>query len=340
MRRLIPLIIILALFLVEAWAWNQFRQQGLASSQQPYALWTHIIVASVVAAVGSFTLTQVNLSTRITLIVLFFIIAAVLPLAGVLVVLAVSWILSTPAATGERPEDRYVFGNPMALAARRESRKADPELSPLNEAMRSFSALELEKMIHGLRHLNPSRLTLHFLRRFQTDPTSNLQFASQGVITANLEKLESQLKTITARLHGQPDQIDSHLAAAEILLELAAWTPEGDATAQVYQDDALTHLEAVLRQEPKSQRALFLQAQTFLGLDQPAEALATVEKIVCPQLQDTARLAAMEAELRAGSYSKLPALAASVTSSPDTYWETLAFWNGTAETPASLRPKK
>ena len=232
MRRLFPSLLILVLFAVEAWAWGQFRAGATDEARQALALWTHFGVALFVAVLASWVLPQITLPTRLTLVVLCFILAAVLPLGGVLLVLALSWILSTPAAGGERAEDRYIFGNPMAIAARRESRRPDPELMPLGEVMRSFSNLELEKMIHGLRHLHPSRLTLHFLRRFQNDPASNLQFASQGVMTANLERLESQLKTVSARLHADSCNAASQLAAAEILLELAAWTPDGDATAR------------------------------------------------------------------------------------------------------------
>jgi hypothetical protein len=340
MRRLLPFILILALFVVEAWAWQQFRSGSTATEQQRYALWTHVIVAAGVAILASLTIGNANLSTRVTLVVLFFIVGVVLPLAGILVVLALGWILSTPAGTGLRPEDSYVFGNPMAIAARRESRQAQPELSPLTEAMRSFSALELEKMIHGLRHLRPSRLTLHFLRRFQTDPASNLQFASQGVITGNLEQLESQLKTVTARIEASPRNIDARLAAAEILLELAAWTPEGDATAQVYLDDVLLHLQEVLSQEPQSQRALQLQVQALLGLDQSAAVAEPLAKLTNAAYQDDALLAAMQADLRAGEYRNLASLAARVEHPNAEVEETLGFWTGSIEPPAALRPKK
>ncbi len=340
MRRLLPCLLILALFLVEAWGWQQFRSGSAVTAQQSYVLWTHLIVAVGTAILASLMIASANLSTRLTLIVLFFIVGAVLPLAGVLVVLALSWILSTPAGTGLRPEDSYVFGNPMATAARRESRHPQPELSPLTEAMRSFSALELEKMIHGLRHLRPSRLTLHFLRRFQTDPTSNLQFASQGVITGNLEQLESQLKTVTARIEASPDNPDARLAAAEILLELAAWTPQGDATAQVYLDDVLMHLQVVLLQEPSSQRALHLRVQALLGLDQSAAVAEPLAKLTDPAYQDDALLAAMQADLSSGEYRRLASLAAQVQSPNAAVVETLGFWTGSIEPPAALRSKR
>ncbi len=339
MRRWLPSLLILGLFAVEAWAWSQFRSGAHTGSQQSVALWTHVIVASVVALAGSLTLERISLASRLTLVILFFLVAGVLPLAGVLVVLALSWILSTPAAAGERPEDRFVFGNPMAVAARRESREPTPELNALTAAMRSFSTLELEKMIHGLRHLHPSHLTLHFLRRFQTDPASNLQFASQGVITANLERLESQLKTITARLTAAPASIASHLAAAEILLELAAWTPSGDATAQVYLDDALKHTGAVLQAEPRSRAALQLHALAYIALDETSAAQAVIAKISDPGMQDFALLATMEVELRAGQYTNLSSLAHQLQHIPEELNEVIGFWTGRIPAPAALRPK-
>ncbi len=336
MTRLLPFLLILLLFLVEASAWHQF-QLGEQTADQHLAWWTHGFVALTVAVIGSFTLRKASWQTRCTLAAFFFILAVVLPLAGVLLVLALGWILSTPAGTGERPEDRYVFGNPAATAARRESRHGPPELLPLTEAMRAFSAPELEKMIHGLRHLQPARLTRHFLQRFQIDPASHLQFAAQGIITGHLEQLEIQLKTITARLASNPCGIDSQLAAAEILLELADWTPAGDATAQVYQADAERHLQAVLAQQPRHQHALRLQVRALFGLED-----LTAAKSACAQLaasEPSTILAKMEADLRSGNYPTLPTLAAlALPGSADTA-EMLGFWTGRIEAPAALRPK-
>jgi hypothetical protein len=340
-RRILPSLLLIGLFAIETWAWGQFASGNDVTGKESMGLWTHVIVASLVALVGSFSIERLSIPTRVTLVILFFILAGILPLAGVLVVLALSWVLSTPASTGERPEDRYVFGNPMAVAARRESRKPLPELSSLSEAMRSFSLLELEKMIHGLRYLHPSRLTLHFLRRFQTDPASNLQFASQGVITANLERLESQLKTVTARLATAtgPAAIDSHLAVAEILLELAAWTPAGDATAQVYLDDSLKHTDAVLQAQPESQRALHLQALAYIALDETIAAEQRIARLTDPALQDLVLISKMEVELRASKYTHLPSLAKRLKSAPPEVNEVIGFWTGSISAPAALRAK-
>jgi hypothetical protein len=206
--------------------------------------------------------------------------------------------------------------------------------------MRSFNGLELEKMIHGLRYLTPSRLTLHFLRRFQTDPASNLQFASQGVITANLERLESQHKTITARLAATPQDVAAHMAAAEILLELAAWTPEGDATAQVYRSDSLRHLANVLKQQPKCAHALQLQAKAYVGLEECPAAAQTLAQINDPTLKNARLLAQMEVDVRAGNYTQLTTLSQQLTTVPEEAAEAIGFWSGSIEPPLALGSKR
>lgn len=333
-RSIIHLVLLAALFTAECIAWKKFstNPEGMISLGNP-ALVLHLIIAGCAAVVGATWIRRARFSSRLTLAVFFFIIAGVLPAAGVLIVATIAWIFASEAGDGLRPEDKYVFGNPSSIAARRESRSKDVELRPLSEAMRSFSTKEIESMIHGLRHLHPSRLALFFLRRFQIDPQSNLQFAAQGVITANYERLESQLKTVTARLADHPNSVESHLAAGEILLELAAWTPEGDATATVYLDDALLHLAAVRKIDPNEARGILLEAKTQLALDNPSKVFRS------NVTSDSARLLNLEAAFLAGNFSALPNIASQVEMVPAEYDETVGFWNGSIKAPAGHRNK-
>lgn len=292
----------------------------------------HLSIAAAAAVVGATWIRHARFSTRFTLALFFLIIATVLPAAGVLLVATIACIFASKPGDGLRPEDKYVFGNPPSVAARRESRSKEVELRPLVEAMRSFSPNEIEGMIHGLRHLQPARSVLFFLRRFQIDPQSNLQFAAQGVLTANYERLESQLKTITARLVEKPACVESHLAAAEILLELAAWTPEGDATAAVYLEESLAHLAAVRQADPNESRRLALEARAQLALDNPM-----------PFIRDGAAsdsaLLNLESAFLAGHFSALPRLASELASAPSGAEETIGFWNGRINPPAAPRSK-
>ena len=337
MRSLIITAILIGLFVLETMAWNQFRQHAeVSTAGTNMALMLHCGAALAAAITGSFWLKKARPSSRVTLSILFFILAVVLPVGGVFIVAALAWILASPAGDGLRPEDSYVFGNPPAIAARHESRDKKVETRTLCEAMRTLNVDELESMIHGIRHLQPRRLVLHFLRRFQIDPQSNLQFASQGVITASMEQLESQLRTITARLTENPADVESHVAAAEVLLDLAAWTPDGDATAQVYREDALHHLSQVQQADPQNQRAWNLAAIAHLGLEEPRGAQAAISRL---SDSDPTQLLRMQAEFLVGNFARLPELASRVESASFEYYDALGFWNGSMPTPAALLPR-
>lgn len=337
MRSILAILLLLGLCAVDFVNWKQYHHDAhdpLSSEQK--VLLIHAILALAAATIGSLWLTKARWSTRFTLLSFFFIVALILPTVGTLIVAAMAWVLAMPAGDGLRPEDRYVFGNPPAIAARRETRSKDPELRPLCEAMRSFSAEELESMIHGLRHTNPRHHTLHFLRRFQVDANSNLQFASQGVITSNLEQLESRLKTITERLAASPTNQEAHLDAAEILLDLAEWTPQGDATSLVYLADALEHLRQTQVLQPNNQHSWRLAVEAHLGLDDAPAAMQALAKL---PPSETTRLLEMRTEFLAGNYSQLPALATSLANDAPVLHEVLGFWNGSWPKPASLLPK-
>jgi hypothetical protein len=339
MRNAIVAMLLLVLAGIEAWAWNQFRHGSESSpATANMALMTHLAVALAAAILGSFWLKQARFSTRATLVVLFVILAAILPVGGVIIVALVAYILATPAGDGLRPEDKFVFGNPQAVAARRESRQKDVEIRPLAEAMRSFDVHGLESMIHGLRHLQPPRLTRHFLRRFQIDPQSNLQFAAQGVITSNLERLESQLKTVLARIAEAPNDAASRLAAGEILLELADWTPIGDATAQVYRQDAMQHLQILASAQPENDQVWERMAKALVGLNDPASALVALSRI--SQREPSSLLLEMEAHFLSGQFEMLPDLAKELgaAQTPVAY-EPLGFWSGEIDPPASMKPR-
>lgn len=335
-RSLILLIILTALFLIETWAWNQFRQEGPGTSgQRQFAIFVHIFISAAAAIAGSLWLNKVRLSTRMTLSAWFFVLAGILPVAGVPVVAMLAWILASPAGDGLRPEDRYTFGNPPALTARRESRKAHPELRTLAEAMRSFSSLELESMIHGLRHLQPTRLALHFMRRFQIDRKSNLQFAAQGAISSHLETLEVQLKAISSRMEKDPSNAEARLAAAEILLDLAAWTQEGDATALVFRTDAIKHLSHVAPNNPNAARLTLLAELGLKNIPATCVSLGRLQSLT----GDQETFLKMQASFLAGEYSLLPQLASAVSDAPTDYHESIGYWSGEIPAPTALRPK-
>ncbi len=337
-RTLLHIIAFAALAIGEVIAWITFRRLGGETGPYSSALLLHAGVAAGAALAGSTWLRSASLATRATLGLFFFTIAAVLPVAGILAVGAFAWIFALPAGDGLRPEDRYEFDNPEAISARRESRNADPELRPLAESMRSLSLAELEHMVHGLKFLSPHRQSLHFLRRFQTDPHSNLQFAAQGVITGAVEGFEAQLKTLAARLKEDPRHVETHLACAEVLMGLASWTPEGDATADVYRQDAMEHLREAQALDPDNARILSLQAQCNLALNKPDTTRVCARRLRGLQGEtDFTRLMDLQALFLDGNWAALPPLAAQIQDAPPDFSESLAFW--TKPVPKRQQPR-
>jgi hypothetical protein len=313
---------------MEIAAWVLFRSNPDMISAPAVAV--HCAAACGAALAGCWRLRSVALSARIALALLFLLLAAVLPVAGIPLVAALSAIFASSPGDGLRPEDRYVFGNPSALAARRESRHPAPDLMPLCESMRLAEAPHLQRMVHGLRFLQPKRQTLHFLQRYQSDSQSDLQFAAQGVIAAAVEQLEHQLQAVTRRLEENPLDDDAHTAAAEILLELAEWAPEGDATAGVYRKDALAHLQKIHGQDADNDaRICRLRTDAQLALrGGPGTSAAARLLAKIPGFEDAATLAEAQAAFCRGDWHLLPAAAAKIHAAPADFAEPLAFWAG------------
>ncbi len=345
-KNLLLIVAVLVLTLVEIVAWNRFRVAG----EEQVGLLIHLAAGGTMALVCSTVLRGFSFATRVTLVLFLVVLTSILPLAGIGVAGLLTILLNTPAGDGKQPEDDLVVGNPPAHQARRESREAKPTLEPLCEAMRSLDEKETERMLHGVKHMAPARKTLHFLRRFRTDPKSSLQFASQAILASESEGRELQVKDLAARIARNPRAVEPRIHMAEVLLTMADWTPEGDSTAMVYRRDALNQLQHALAADKNSARAHVLKARTLLGLQDPAAALAILDELTLRQershVSEELRLQALQ------DMQDYPALRAAATKAaargqaqfvPFTgdLAEVIAFWADTAPPTAksSSRPK-
>ncbi len=264
--------------------------------------------------------------SRFALAVFCGIIAAVLPLAGVPAAGALLYLLGRPTHDQRRPEEDYVFGNPEATAARRETRQRHPELRPLVEACRALPQKDLARMIQGLRGLQPVADVVPLLQRYTNDEQAALQFAAQGVITSRVEDLEIQLKAHEEFLTTNPDHPDAHISAAEILMALMDWVPAGDATGGVYAAEAVDHLREAERAGARGQHIGLLRAAAALRAGDPHTALEIAAHLrTLSDDQAAAALIEIEALCSAGRWQMAAAAAGQLRSVPARAAESIAF---------------
>ena len=214
------------------------------------ALVAHAIAAAGTALLGSWSLTQATILTRLTLFLFFLILSVTLPVLGIIMTAALVLVLRRPASGGVRPEERFVFGNPEATAARRESGKSLPALTPLAEGFRSMDEETLCQAILGLKHLSPTRSLAPFLQRFQQDRRTSVQFTAQAVLSSATETLEETIRVLRQRLAINPADSENCLALADTLDQLTSWTPPGDATTAIRRREATAIVTGILTTHP------------------------------------------------------------------------------------------
>ena len=294
----------------------------------PYeALAAHAIAAAGAALLGSLALTQATVLTRLTLFLFFLILTFTLPLLGIIITAALVLVLRQPASGGVRPEERFVFGNPEATAARRESRNSLPSLTPLAEGFRSMDEETLCQAILGLKHLGPTRSLAPFLQRFQQDPRTTVQFTAQAVISSATETLEETIHILRHRLAMNPADSENRLALADTLDQLTGWTPPGDATTAIRRREATAMVTEILMANPRESRALRLLVRLQLAAASGPAAQLTAASLsrLDPSGDTGAHQALLESLFHEARWDDLSA-AARLTPPPPGLAEPHTFW--------------
>jgi len=288
----------------------------------------HAALALLASLLGAAALTEATKLTRFTLALFFLVLSLTIPVIGILITAALAFILRQPSLGGLRPEERFVFGNPEDTAARRESRGPRPSLIPLAARFRDMDEDTLCRAILGLKHLGPVSAIAPFLRRFQQDPRTSIQFSAQAVLTGAAEALEETVRTLRARAAADPRDPETTLALASTLDQLAEWTPPGDTTAALYRRDA-TALLLPLQNHPGLQhRVLPLLARQQLTTD-PATAFATAAAASSSAglHHAAAHLAHLQSLFQQSRWEDL-ATAANRLPQPTGHAESQYFWTG------------
>lgn len=287
----------------------------------------HGAVAVCAGIMGSLSLHAGSFLTRLTLALFCTVIAAAIPVLGILIITALALILRHPSTGGLRPEERFVFGNPEAVAARRESRGPRPILTPFAENFRLMDEDTLCQAILGLKHLGPAASIAPFLRRFQQDPRTSVQFTAQAVLSGTTETLEETARELRARLTTTPDDPETLLALAGTLDQLADWTPPGDTTAAIYRRDAFAVLTKLESHPALQNRVLPLLARLQLASGDPQSSLQTTARWISQSGpgDEAAHAALLESLFQQTRWDDLSAAALQSPLQPGKA-ESLAFW--------------
>ena len=292
----------------------------------------HTVAALFAAGQGAAALVQATKLTRFTLFLFFLVLTFTMPVLGILITAALALILRRPATGGVRPEERFVFGNPIATAARREAPAAPPTLTPLAEGFRSMDDDTLCQAILGLKHLGPPRALAPFLQRFQQDPRTSVQFTAQAVLSTATETLEETIRTLRLRMALGSADLENRLALADTLEQLAAWTPPGDATTAIRRREATALVTEILVTHPDETRALHLLArlQPAAAHGPAAEPIATHLAHLDPNGDTAAQQALLESLFHQACWDDLAA-AARLTPPAPGQAESHHFWTSTPQ---------
>jgi len=270
-----------------------------------------------------------SMTDRASAVVLYFILALVLPGAGAVGVVLITFLLARggidPAPAGE-----FVVGN-MMLEDVEHGHDAPPEvhLEPLIVSTRSFDTESLGKMLLALRGRAGHPGAGAILRRYQQDSDSEVQFYAQSAVSGATETAETDFVRFEKRIAENPDDAAARAALVDRLLSHAerAATPKGD--RKKLSDQALGHLEAALKVRPLSLRFHELTARAHLAAGDANSAKAALEAVVRPAFGRGAVTAtSLDALYRDGEWDRLIELSKEAAPADARLKTAMKFWSG------------
>ncbi len=232
---------------------------------QPLALLLHLLGA------GLFATGAAGRSSR-SIALYYFLLAAVLPLLGMLTALGVTALLSRSSEAG-LTGDEFVIGNP--ITAKREQEAAELSLTPIARLMRELDSRSIGRMILGLSKSGEAERGYQILRRFQQDQDVELQFYAQNAQRGAGEGLERRLKSLRERLAESPGDPGLSGALAEVLIGLAGMRTTSSSDANSYVRRALEHLG----QLPQGAKRAAMEVRGYLLVREPAAARAALGRL-------------------------------------------------------------
>ncbi len=270
-----------------------------------------------------------SMSDRASVVVLYFVLALVLPGAGAAGVALITFLLAR-GGIDPSPAGEFVVGNAM-LEDVEHGHDAPPEvhLEPLLVSTRSFDTESLGKMLLALRGRAGHPGAGAILRRYQQDSDSEVQFYAQSAVSGATETAEADFIAFEKSIAENPDDASARAALADRLLSHAerAVTPKGD--RKKLSDQALGHLEAALRVRPLSLRLQELTARAHLAAGDATSAQAALEAVVRPAFGRGAVTATvLDSLYRGGEWDRLIELSKEAAPVDARLKAAMKFWSG------------
>lgn len=203
---------------------------------------------------------------------LYFVLAAIVPVVGMLTVVGLNLVLEGDAGL-ELDDEEFDIGNP--ILARPERGGSELVLKPVVRQMRELDSESIGRMILGLSKRGAAERGYQVLRRFQQDSDVELQFYAQNAQRGATEGLEERLKMLRARLDEEPDGPAFNLAIAEVLIELAGRRTTSSSDGNAYVRRAFDHL----KKAPEGAQRAALELRGYLLVHEPAAARVAWEKL-------------------------------------------------------------
>lgn len=222
-------------------------------------LFVHGVAAIICAAMAA--------QIRSASFVFYVVPALLLPIGGVLTVLAASMILRSPA--GAPQED----ASPFAVVAPSSSSPGKVVFQPLAGALKELPLRKVRSLASGLRTARPVRAAAMILQHLQQHEDTEVRFRAQGAVTRAIRSADEILKqgsdkdTLTDR---------QRCSVADACVSLADWSPATGANEATLLQNAISVLSD--QQVPSiPQLARLTRAQ--LDAKQTAAAAASLEQL-------------------------------------------------------------
>lgn len=227
-------------------------------------LGVHIVGAALLAAGFGGFLSGGKASDRASVVVLYFVMAFTLPIAGAVGVALLARLLARGGIEAEG-ESEFLIGNKLLEdLAHGEDAPAEPHLDPLVASAGGLAVEEVGRMVLALRnrgHLPGVEALLH---RFQRERSSEIQFFAQSALSAASDGSEQAVADQRQRLEANPKDVGARIALAELLLETASRRDTSKQDRGRICEEIIEHLQAAIDIRPGAERLRALMAQAYL----------------------------------------------------------------------------
>ena len=258
---------------VEIWAASQLL--ATESTESATIVW-HLVAATLCSFAGATVSAPIKAGvgegasrSRAAFLLIYYVLAVLLPVGGVLTVLAMTLLLGKkPSAPREDAPPFEAYGPPQPAIS------SEAILETLGGSLAMLPLDRLRSAACGLRQVRPANLTAKLLQHLQLNEDTETRFRAQGAVARAIRPAEELLRHATST--DYPTRPHQKLAAADACLELADWTPATGANRQTLIENCIGFLDDdSIEGLPRLERL----ARAQLAAARPDQAAETIEQL-------------------------------------------------------------